>query len=138
MYRKRFIAIFAAVVFAFGHLLHAQSATPLVGFTGPEIYPIDDQISFLHAADLTGNGLNDLVIADNLKSKIVLLYNRTGKTNPPDTTDSGYNGINDLPPDARFRMDSIPTDERIASMAVIDLNSDKLPDIAFYGDGKDL
>jgi len=55
-------------------------------FGGPEIFPIDQQISNLHAADLTGNGLNDLVVADNLKSKIVLLYNQTGKTNAPATT----------------------------------------------------
>lgn len=110
----------------------------MIAFTGPEIFPIDDQIGLLHSADLTGDGLNDLIVADNLRSKIILLYNRTGKTNHVDSSDSGYSGINDLPPDSRFRKDSIPTDERIAAMVVTDLNGDGRPDIAFYGDGKDL
>ena len=34
-------------------------------FGGPEIYPIDDSIGLLHAADLNGDGLNDLIVADN-------------------------------------------------------------------------
>ncbi|HSY43855.1 MAG TPA: VCBS repeat-containing protein [Candidatus Acidoferrum sp.] len=138
MYCKKFVAIFAVSIFSFGFLLHAQTTTNMIGFTGPEIFPVDDGIGLLHSADLTGDGLNDLIVADNLKSKIVILYNKTGKTNHLDTTDSGYTGINDLPPDARFRMDSIPTDERVASLIVADFNGDGRPDIAFYGDTKDL
>lgn len=108
-------------------------------FGGPEIFPIDQQISNLHAADLTGNGLNDLIVADNLKSKIVLLYNRTGKTNAPASmAPESPSDINQLPPGSRFRIDSIPVDEHIGSMVVTDLNGDGRPDIAFYGDGKDL
>jgi hypothetical protein len=138
MHCKKFVAVLAVSIFSFGFLVHGQTATNMVGFTGPEIFPVDDGIALLHSADLTGDHLNDLIIADNLKSKIVILYNRTGKTNRVDTSDSGYNGINYLPPDARFRMDSIPTDERVASMVVADFNGDGRPDIAFYGDGKDL
>jgi hypothetical protein len=46
--------------------------------------------------------------------------------------------LNELPPDARFRIDSIPVDEHIAAMVVTDLNGDGRPDIAFFGDAKDL
>jgi len=56
-----------------------ENVTNNFGFTGPEIFPIDDQIGLLHAADLDGDGLNDLVVANNLRSKISLLYNQTGK-----------------------------------------------------------
>ncbi len=138
MHRYKVLAILTALVFSLGFFARGQSATNMIAFTGPEIFPIDDQIGLLHSADLTGDGLNDLIVADNLKSKIVLLYNRTGKTNHVDASDSGYAGINELPPDARFREDSIPTDERVAAMVVTDLNGDGRPDIAFYGDGKDL
>lgn len=138
MHGKKITAVFAALLFSTAVFVHGQGATNLIGFTGPEIFPIDDQIGLLHAADLTGDGLNDLIVADNLKSKIVLLYNQTGKTNRTDNADLGYSGINNLPPDARFRIDSIPTDERIASMVVTDLNGDGRPDIAFFGDTKDL
>ncbi len=116
-----------------------KTTAPELVFTGPEIFPIDQQISLLYAADLTGNGLNDLVVANNLRSKIMLLYNQTGKTNVKAAVDSSQPlEINQLPPGSRFRIDSIPVDEHISAMVVADLNGDGRPDIAFYGDGKDL
>ncbi|MGH7979859.1 MAG: FG-GAP repeat domain-containing protein, partial [Limisphaerales bacterium] len=140
---KRILAALAALVFSSAFCVRAQTMTNIVAFTGPEIFPIDEDIGLLHSADLTGDGLNDLIVADNLKSKIVLLYNQTGKTNrasspDADAFDSDFSDVNQLPPDARFRMDSIPTDERVASMVVTDLNGDGRPDIAFFGDNKDL
>ena len=138
MHCKKNWAVLATFIFSFGLSVHAQNATNTVGFTGPEIFPVDDQISLLHSADLDGDGLKDLIVADNLRSKIVLLYNQTGKTNHVETSEPGYSGINELPSDARFRKDSIPTDERIASMIVADFNGDGRPDIAFYGDSKDV
>src|SRR5215469_14651202 len=61
------------------------TVTNVFGFTGPEIFPIDQQIALLHVADLDGDGLNDIVVANNLRSKINLLYNQTGHTNRADT-----------------------------------------------------
>jgi hypothetical protein len=132
-------AVFAAAVFSFASAVRGENATNTFGFTGPEFYPIDDGVSLLHSADLDGDGLNDLIVVNNLRSKISLLYNRTGKTNqlagakPLRKLD-----LNELPPDARFRIDSIPVDEHIGSLVVTDLNGDGKPDIAFFGDGKDL
>ena len=132
-------AALAALVSSLAFAARGETATNSYGynFTGPEIYPIDDGIGLLHAADLDGDGLNDLIVANNLRSKINLLYNQTGKTNRT-IAPAHKLEINELPPDARFRIDSIPTDERIGSMVVADLNGDGRPDIAFYGDGKDL
>jgi hypothetical protein len=130
--------VLAALFFAFAFVGRGENATNSLGFAGPEIFPIDDQISLLHAADLDGDGLNDLIVANNLRSKIDLLYNQTGKTNPVVANPLRKLEINELPPDARFRIDSIPTDERIGAMVVTDLNGDGRPDIAFYGDAKDL
>jgi hypothetical protein len=62
----------------------AETVSNRFGFTGPEIFPIDNQISQLHWADLDGDGLNDLIVVNNARSKINLLYNQTGKTNPAD------------------------------------------------------
>jgi len=129
--------ILPALVFSFALAVRGETATNSFGFTGREIYPIDDGINLLHVADLNGDGLNDIIVANNRRSKIDLLYNLTGKTNravqPPRKLE-----INELPPDARFRIDSIPVDEHIAAMAVADLNGDGRPDIVFYGDAKDL
>ncbi|HEX5400317.1 MAG TPA: VCBS repeat-containing protein, partial [Verrucomicrobiae bacterium] len=127
----------AALLSSFAVAVHGQPATNNYNFTGPEIYPIDDHIALLHAADLNGDGLNDLIVVNNLRTKINLLYNQTGKTNRPAAPEHTQE-INELPPDARFRIDSIPMDERIGGLAVDDLNGDGRPDIVCYGDAKDL
>ena len=128
----------ASALFSVALAARGGTVTNAFGFSGHETYPIDDQICLLHAADLDGDGLNDLVVVNNLRAKINLLYNLTGKTNRPDATPPRKLEINELPPGARFRIDSIPTDERIAALAVADLNGDGRPDLVFYGDAKDL
>jgi len=91
------------------------------GFTGPETYPIDPFIADLHAADLDGDGLTDLIVVNNSRSKIMLLYNQTGKTNrAPATPKNVRREINELPPDARFRIESIASEKRIAALVVAD------------------
>lgn len=117
----------------------AQTKTNTFGFTGPEIFPIDSQISELHVADFDGDGLNDILVVNNARSKINILYNRTGKTNSisgPSRMDGS--DLNQLPPDSRFRIESIASEKRIASLVVADLNGDGRPDIAYYGEPKEL
>src|SRR6516225_1823082 len=130
----------AALVFCSSLILHAAgNSTNIFGFTGPEIFPLDPDIESLHVADIDGDGLNDIVIANNSRSKIDILYNQTGKTNlthkarQSDSTD-----INELPPDARFRIESIASEKRISALVVADLNGDGRPDIAYYGEPKEL
>jgi hypothetical protein len=108
------------------------------GFLKPEQFPIDPQISLLHAADLNGDGLTDLIVVNNARSKINLLYNRTGNTNSALPRLGEKREINDLPPDARFRIESIASEKRISSLVVADLNGDGKPDLAYYGEPKEL
>jgi len=135
----KFIPAAMAVGAIFFHFsTFADTVTNAFGFTGPEIYPIDQDIALLHVADLDGDGLNDIVVANNLRAKINLLYNMTGKTNRASANPLHKLELNELPPDSRFRIDSIPANERIAAMDVKDLNGDGRPDIVYYGDQKDL
>jgi len=53
----------------FATITNANDFTNRFGFTGPEIFPIDSQISLLHSADLDGDGLNDLIVVNNSRSK---------------------------------------------------------------------
>jgi len=116
-----------------------QTCTNRFGFKGPEIFPIENQISQLHVADLDRDGLNDLIVVNNARSKINLLYNMTGKTNlPPAKEFTEKPELNDLPPGSRFRVESIASEKRIFSLVVTDLNGDGRPDLAYYGDPKEL
>ena len=111
-----------------------KTAVERFGFTGPEIFPIGEQVGSLRAADLNGDGLTDLVVANNRRSKITILYNRTGGKIIPKATRE----VNELPPDARFQIDSIAAERRIAALEVADLNGDGRPDIAYFGEPKEL
>jgi len=108
------------------------------GFTGPETYPIDNFIGQLREADLAGDGLKDLIIVNNSRSKITFLYNQTGKTNRAAKANLAKRELNELPPDARFRIESIASEKRIAALLVEDLNGDGRPDLAYYGEPKEL
>lgn len=112
-------------------------ATNRFGFRGPEVFPVEFG-ALLHAADLDGDGLNDLVLVNNARSKITLLYNQTGKTNTPIRPGTGRRDLNELPSDSRFRLESLSSEKRISSLVVEDLNGDGRPDLAYFGEPKEL
>ena len=130
-----------AAALQFAPLICPAATTNLsrFGFSGPEIFPIDNQLSQLRVADLDGDGKNDLIVVNNARSKITLLFNQTGKTNlTPKVTASVKRELNELPPDARFRIESIASEKRISCLAAADLNGDGRPDLAYYGEPKEL
>ena len=133
---RRLLTVLVASA-ALSHV-RADSSTNRFGFGGPEVFPLDFGIGFLHVADIDGDGLNDIVVVNNGRSKITFLYNggdepedkehsRSGKTNAPATAAKvGRRDINELPAEARFRVESISSEKRITSMVVADLNGDGL------------
>lgn len=130
-------AIWAASLALTANCLAAAASR--FGFTGREIFPIENQISQLHVADLDGDRLNDVIVVNNARSKLNLLYNQTGKTNLAEKPrPTGKRELNELPPDARFRIESIASEKRIAALAAADLNSDGRPDLAYYGEPREL
>jgi hypothetical protein len=127
----------AIAAFAVWGAAAEEPATNRFGFGGPELFPIDSMISLIRCADIDGDGLKDLIVVNNLRSQINILFNQTGKTN---TTPARrvQRELNDLPPDARFRIESIPSEKRISSLVVQDLNGDGRPDLAYYGEPREL
>lgn len=128
----------APACFALG-CLAANTNASRFGFTGPEIFPVENLISQLRVADLDGDGLNDIIVANNARSRLSLLYNQTGKTNSPSQSRwTAKRELNELPSDARFRVESIASEKRIFALVVEDLDGDRRPDIAYYGEPREL
>lgn len=112
-------------------------------FTGKEIFPIDPRIGLLNSADLDQDGLMDLLIVNNDRARINLLYNQSDRLSSEQDvreilSEWEPDGVNSLPPDARFRIESLSSEKRISSLVVNDLNHDGIPDIAYYGAPKEL
>lgn len=122
-----------------GMAMPAFSASDAVsfGFAGPETFPIDQSIAQLRAADMDGDGLMDLIVVNNARARINILYNQTGKTNRV-ARPQFKRELNELPPDSRFRIESVASEKRIAAFTVADLNNDKRPDLVYYGEPKEL
>lgn len=134
-----FVSLCCLAVVAVGADAGDPSGSKGFWFAGRELYPIDDQISVVRVADMDGDGLHDIIVANNTRSKINILYNMSGRTNVPVGGERRRMlKINELPPDARFRLESIPSEKRIAAMVVRDLNGDGRPDIAYYGEPREL
>ncbi len=118
--------------------LLADTSTEKFGFSGPEIFPIDTGIGQLRAADLDGDGRMDLVLVNNARSKITLLYNQSGITNHSISKSIARKQINELPPSSRFSIETVSSEKRISSLVVTDLNGDGKPDLAYYGEPREL
>ena len=118
---------------------YGQVTSNRFGFSGPEIFPIDSQIAQLRSADINGDGKLDLIVVNNSRAKINLLINQTGQTNAARQDQTvGRKDLNELPPDARFRIDSIASEKRISALLATDLNGDGKADLAYYGEPKEL
>ena len=110
-----------------------------VGFGGPEIFPIDPRIGQLISADVNQDGLADLVLSNPRRSRLQVLYNQSGIPLEDRGSPEGREGdVNALPMDARFRLESISTEEKVTSLVVGDFVGDSMLDIVYVGNLEEL
>jgi hypothetical protein len=121
-------------------LVNVALANPAsFSFTGPELYPIDPGISCIRVADLDGDGWNDLVVVNNTRARLTVLYNRAQRgSSEPSAAWLRSREPNELPPDSRFEIASVAVEKRVSALEVGDLNQDGRPDLAYFGDPKEL
>lgn len=108
----------------------AKKLADYYGFLPVELYKLDDRISCLTVADLDGDKVDDVAIANNGRSRIDLLLSTEGPSD--EEGESGY-GVNKLASDKRMRIKTIPVNKEIVSLQAADLNGDGKNDLAFYG-----
>jgi len=106
------------------------------GFNGFEIYKFDDSLWGLRSHDIDGDGLSDLIVANNDKARIEVLLRR--KNPVPRKRQTGERPVNTIDDDNFFERREILTEKQVWSIAVADLNQDGKLDVAYYGKPEEL
>ncbi len=110
------------------------------GFDEYEIIKLDWGIKGLRVADFNGDGRSDIAVVNDRKARIELLIQKEsiGPGETPVAVDPNDIDINIINPPTRFRKEFVAVSQKVYSFVCGDLNSDKMTDLAFYGEPKGL
>ena len=102
------------------------------GFLPLEVYKLDPRIGNLQTRDLDGDKTDDVIVANNGRSRIDLLLSKKGAAD--DATPAFLKtDVNQIQNDRRMRLLSVPVNKEVVSLATGDFNGDGKPDLVFYG-----
>ncbi|MFT3869680.1 MAG: VCBS repeat-containing protein [Nibricoccus sp.] len=123
------------LAFSSANLTAAVEAARPVALRGPEVMKLDWNTRAIQAVDVNKDGLNDLVVANNDRSTIEILYQLKPGA-PLDSIPKSLNANRWEPvlEDARFRKISVTTGVTIYDFVVGDLNNDGRVDLVYTGD----
>ncbi|MCX5638591.1 MAG: VCBS repeat-containing protein, partial [Planctomycetota bacterium] len=110
------------------------------GFGEMEIIKLDWGIKDLKVADFNGDGRNDIAVVNNIKSRIELLLQKesVGPAETEVAVDPNDVNVNVITPPTRFERQGIALSQKVYSLVCGDLDSDKMMDVAFYGEPRGL
>lgn len=110
----------------------AQEATTArhFGFEGVDVVPIGPGAGPLLAEDMDGDGLIDLVIANNHKSRIEIQRQRAGASPEDEAT---HTRVNELPEHWRYERIEIPMNIEVTAIQAVDLDNDGAMDLLIAG-----
>jgi len=100
------------------------------GFTGLEVVRIGDGAGPMIVADVDGDGLRDLVIANDRESRIEV-HRQRPDASPSDVRPATR--VNEFPEHWRFERRTIPVRHAIGAMVVRDFDGDGRQDIVYSG-----
>ncbi len=113
----------------------AAVVEPPVALRGPEVAKLDWNTRALQVADLDGDGLVDLAVANNDRSAIDILYQlKSGENRAEPVRSVRTNRWEPVIEDARFRKASVTTGVTVFDFIVGDFNGDGRIDLAYTGE----
>ncbi len=110
------------------------------GFGDMEVIKLDWGIMAISVLDINGDGRNDIIATNNLKSRIEILIQKEN-ISPQEASvsvDPADTDINILEPPTRFEKQPFAVSQKMFSLVSGDFNSDGLKDLAYYGDPRGL
>ncbi len=112
-----------------------EPGTRPIALSAPEVLKLDWNTRALSSVDLDGDGANDLIVINNDRAAIELLYQvRRGEPLPTPVRRVAANRWDPVIEDARFRKVRVTTGVTMLDLVAVDLNDDKRPDLAYTGD----
>jgi len=116
-------------------LAAADKGSAEVALRGPEVLKLDWNTRALQACDINHDGLADLVLANNDRSTVEILYQlKPGAPNESVPKSLNANRWEPTVEDAHFRKISITTGVTIYDLVTGDLNGDGRADLAYTGE----
>lgn len=107
------------------------SLAEFFGFDGLEIVRIGHNPGPLTVADVNGNGLNDLVVANNRASRIELHLQRENAD--PSTPVTAPTRVNEFPEHWRYEREFVSVAHRVTSVVAHDFDGDGRMDLIYAG-----
>ena len=102
------------------------------GFQPLELYKLERRIGNLVVRDVDGDGIGDVIVGNNARSRIDLLLS-TKRPEGEAEERPFRKEANELESDKRMRSANISVNKEIVSLAVGDFNGDGKPDLVYYG-----
>ena len=98
------------------------------GFNDLEVIKLGDNPGPAYSADINGDGLEDILVVNNHKSRIDLLLQ---KEDPSPNTVVEVTRPNEIPEHWRFEKQRIMVSHKVSSLAIHDFNNDGKLDIIY-------
>jgi hypothetical protein len=100
------------------------------GFENIEIIKIGDSAGPMYTGDINDDGLMDILVINNRKSRIDLLIQKHGVT-PEDVVP--VTRANEIPEHWRFKKERVMVSHKVSALAMYDFNYDGRTDIVYAG-----